>query len=55
MLGKYAIGVIYETKNGNIAAPINNLMVGKKLGNYGEYDMSEVNTIKDFINPTDTI
>lgn len=55
ILGKYAIGVIYETKNGNIAAPINDLMVGKKLGKYGEYDMSEVNTIKDFIKPTDTI
>lgn len=55
ILGKYAIGVIYETKNGNIAAPIEDLMVGKKLGYYGEYDMSEVNTIKDFIKPTDTI
>lgn len=55
MLGKYAIGVIYETKNGNIAAPINDLMVGKKLGYYGEYDMSEVNMIKDLIKPTDTI
>ncbi|TGV02993.1 FkbM family methyltransferase [Flavivirga rizhaonensis] len=55
ILGKYAIGVIYETKNGNIAAPVNDLMVGKKLGKKGEYDMSEVNTIKDFIKPTDTI
>ncbi|AUP81060.1 FkbM family methyltransferase [Flavivirga eckloniae] len=55
ILGKYAIGVIYETKNGHIAAPINDLMVGKKLGNKGEYDMAEVNTIKGFIKPTDTI
>ncbi len=55
LLGKYAIGVIYETKNGKIAAPINDLMVGKKLGHKGEYDMSEVNTIKGFIEPTDTI
>lgn len=55
ILGKYAIGVIYETKNGNIAAPINDLMVGKKLGKYGEYDMEEVNTIKGFIKPSDTI
>ena len=55
ILGKYAIGVIYETKNGRIAAPINDLMVGKKLGKYGEYDMAEVNRIKDFIKPTDTI
>ncbi|MDO5969970.1 FkbM family methyltransferase [Flavivirga aquimarina] len=55
ILGKYAIGVLYETKNGNIAAPIEDLMVGKKLGCYGEYNMSEINTIKDFIKPTDTI
>tara|TARA_R110000868_G_scaffold1389_6_gene10704 strand:- start:5158 stop:6006 length:849 start_codon:yes stop_codon:yes gene_type:complete len=55
ILGKYAVGVIYETKNGHIAAPINDLMVGKKLGKYGEYDMAEVNTIKDFIKSTDTV
>ncbi|PIA81387.1 hypothetical protein BFR04_14585 [Gaetbulibacter sp. 4G1] len=55
LLGKYAIGVIYETKNGNITAPVDDLAVGKKLGHKGEYDMSEVNTIKDFIKPTDTL
>ncbi len=55
LLGKYAIGVIYETKNGKITAPIDDLAVGKKLGHKGEYDMSEVNTIKDFIKPSDTL
>lgn len=55
LLGKYAIGVIYETKNGKIIAPINDLAVGKKLGHKGEYDMAEVNTIKNFIKPTDTL
>ncbi len=55
LLGKYAIGVIYETKNGKITAPINDLAVGKKLGHKGEYDMAEVNAIKDFIKPSDTL
>tara|TARA_R110002073_G_scaffold126764_4_gene271806 strand:+ start:12832 stop:13680 length:849 start_codon:yes stop_codon:yes gene_type:complete len=55
LLGKYAMGVIYQTKNGNITAPIEDLAVGKKLGHKGEYDMSEVNTIKDIIKPTDTL
>lgn len=55
LLGKYAIGVIYETKNGKITAPISDLSVGKKLGHKGEYDMSEVNTIKGLIKPTDTL
>lgn len=31
LLGKYAIGVIYETKNGKILAPIDDLSVGKNL------------------------
>lgn len=55
LLGKYAIGVIYETKNGKITAPIDDLKVGKKLGHKGEYDISEVNIIKDFIKPSDTL
>ncbi len=55
LLGKYAIGVIYETKNGKILAPIDDLSVGKKLGHKGEYDMTEVNTIKNFIHPSDTL
>jgi len=36
-------------------APIDDLMVRKKLGFYGEYDISEVNTIKEFIKANDTI
>ncbi len=55
LFGHYAMGVIYNTKNGNIIAPIDDLMVGKKLGFYGEYDISEVNTIKEFIAPENTI
>jgi FkbM family methyltransferase len=55
LIGKHAIGVIYETKNGRIIAPIDDLTVGKKLGHKGEYDMDEVNIIKSFIKPTDTL
>lgn len=55
ILGKYAIGVIYDTKNGKISAPIGDLQVGRKLGKKGEYDLSEVNLIKTFVSPTDTV
>ena len=55
LLGKYAVGVIYDTKNGKISAPIDDFMVGKKLGFKGEYDISEVNIIKDVIKETDSL
>ncbi|MCF6346898.1 MAG: FkbM family methyltransferase [Flavobacteriaceae bacterium] len=55
LFGKYTIGVIYDTKNGKIMAPLDDLTVGKKLGFNGEYDISEVNIIKDLIRTTDTI
>lgn len=55
IFGKYAIGVIYDTKNGRISAPIGDLQVGRKLGKKGEYDLSEVNLIKTLISPSDTM
>lgn len=55
LLGKYAVGVIYDTKNGKISAPIDDFMVGKKLGFKGEYDMSEVNMLKGLIKEADTL
>jgi FkbM family methyltransferase len=55
LFGEYAVGVIYDTKNGKIMAPIDDMMVGKKLGFDGEYDMAEVDILKDLITETDTV
>ena len=55
LLGPYAIGVVYETKNGLIMAPINDFLVGKKFGFKGEYNIAEINTIKEIVKPTDSL
>lgn len=55
LLGPYAIGVVYDTKNGLIMAPIDDFMVGKKLGFKGEYNIPEVNAITEFVKSTDSL
>lgn len=55
LLGPYAKGVVYDTKNGLILAPIDDFMVGKKLGFKGEYNIAEVNAITEFVKPTDSL
>ncbi|MBQ4820093.1 FkbM family methyltransferase [Aquimarina sp. MMG016] len=55
ILGPHAIGVQYETKNGIINAPIEDLTVGRHLGFKGNWDIAEIEELLKFINQKDVV
>lgn len=55
VLGKYAQGVIYNTANGLLSAPLDDVSVGKALGFKGEYDTPEIASLKKLISQEDVI
>ncbi|MGB3776144.1 MAG: FkbM family methyltransferase [Leeuwenhoekiella sp.] len=55
ILGPYAKGVIYETENGIIALPTQDIAMGKALGFKGEWDIDEIKIITRLINYDDVI
>lgn len=55
LLGKYAQGVIYNTANGLLAAPLDDVSVGKSLGFKGAYDTPEINTLQKLLSKEDVI
>lgn len=55
VLGKYAEGVIYNTANGLLSAPLDDVSVGKALGFKGAYDTPELKSLQEQISPSDVI
>lgn len=55
VLGPYAQGVIYRTANGLLAAPLEDVSVGKALGFKGGYDTGEINELLKLISPNDVV
>jgi FkbM family methyltransferase len=55
VLGPFAQGVIYRTANGQLAAPLEDVSVGKALGFKGGYDTGEINELLKLITPNDVI
>ena len=55
VLGKYAYGVIYNTANGLLAAPIDDVSLGKSLGFKGAYDTPEISTLQDLLTKDDVV
>jgi len=55
IFGKFAKGIIYESENGTIAMPIQDITIGKKLGFKGQWDITEVNKIANKCNKKDNI
>ncbi|RZN82127.1 MAG: FkbM family methyltransferase [Winogradskyella sp.] len=55
IFGEHAKGIIYESKNGVIALPIEDITIGKSLGFKGHWDINEANKIKDKCSEDDTI
>lgn len=54
-LGPYANGVLYESANGTLIAPVGDLMIGKHLGFKGEWDMSEIDFLMQHIGAQQTV
>ncbi len=55
VLGPYAQGVMYRTANGLLAAPLEDVSVGKSLGFKGGYDTGEIRELQKMVLPGDTI
>lgn len=55
VLGPYAQGVMYRTTNGLLAAPLEDVSVGKSLGFKGGYDTGEIRELQKWVLPGDTI
>lgn len=55
VLGPFAQGVIYRTANGLLAAPLEDVSVGKALGFKGGYDTGEIDALLKLISPPDTV
>lgn len=53
--GPFAKGMIYETENGIIAMPHEDMMIGKHLGFKGSWNLPEIEILKKRIEPEDTI
>ncbi|MDT0559519.1 FkbM family methyltransferase [Ichthyenterobacterium sp. W332] len=55
ILGPHAQGVIYNTENGIIALPIEDIGIGKSLGFNGNWDMEEINILSEYISKDDVV
>lgn len=55
ILGSHAKGVIYDTENGMILAPIDDYTIGRYLGFKGGWNVSEIKELLGYINENDTV
>lgn len=55
ILGKHAIGIIYDTQNGILSAPVEDFVVGRSLGFKGSWDVSLIKKIIQKIDKTDNV
>ncbi len=55
VLGHHAKGVIYDTENGMILAPIDDYTIGRYLGFKGGWNISEIKELLTYIQKDDTV
>ncbi len=55
ILGEFAIGVVYDTKNGYLINSVQDVEIGRSLGFKGAYDYSVIEFLKTGIRSTDAI
>ena len=53
--GPHTKGVIYDSENGLLAMPYEDMMIGKHLGFKGSWNIPEINFLKKYIKKADTI
>ncbi|WP_031429278.1 hypothetical protein [Flavimarina sp. Hel_I_48] len=54
-LGPYARGIIYDTQNGIIAMPTEDISIGKALVFDGKWDIDKIEIISQLMNSEDVI
>lgn len=55
VLGKFAKGVIYDTANGRLAAPLEDVSIGKTLGFKGAYDGPAIEALAKLLRKDDVL
>lgn len=55
VLGPFTKGVIYNSENGIIAVPIEDICVGRSLGFEGNWDLEEINILSDLLTKEDVV
>lgn len=53
--GPYTKGVIYDSENGLLAMPYEDMMIGKHLGFKGSWNIPEIELLKKYIKDDDTL
>ena len=53
--GKFTKGIIYETENGIISMPHEDIMIGKHLSKKGSWNLEEIEFLKQFIKKDDVV
>jgi len=54
-LGPHARAILFTTKNGSFLAPVDDIEIGKKIGEEGGYDLEELNQIEKMLNPSSVV
>src|SRR5688500_8784893 len=54
-LGPYARAILFTTKNGSFLAPVDDIEIGKKIGEKGSYDLEELNQIEQMLEPSSIV
>ena len=49
LLGAYAKAVLYTTRNGSFLTPVEDIEIGKRIGENGHYDLQELEEIEKFL------
>lgn len=54
-LGPYARAILFTTENGFFLAPVDDIEIGKKIGEEGGYDLKELNEIEQLLNNSSVV
>ena len=54
LLGQHAKAVLYATENGSFLTPVEDIEIGRRLGEHGHYDLQELQEIEALVN-TETV
>ena len=54
-LGAYARAILFTTKNGLFLAPVEDIEIGKKIGEEGGYDLQELNEIEKLLEQSSVV
>ena len=55
MLGPFARAILFATKNGSFLAPVDDIEIGKKIGEEGGYDLNELQQIEQFLDSSSVV